>query len=469
MTRRSALLVAIALAVAILPACARRPEAAAKPTPAPKPPRVESLLPGSDNDWEPALAVGPKGEIYVTAGRQKGSFEKGDFAQQMVLWRSGDAGETWTGPTVINDKMPMQGDQRIAVGSNGALLVSYIGIGGTKEKPVGILEVARSSDGGKTFTVGVATDQLVSDKPELAVSPDGQDAYLFYESRGGPKLIASHDGGGTWGEAKLVVASEGRHFWPTGLAVAPDGVIWACVPSVPNADIQERKPTTMSLHVFRSDDVGASWHEFPFGSSPWVPSGCAHFPDCPVKTTYIALAVDAKGRVYVAYTEGTEAKKPYRLFVRSTADAGKTWTEPLRLSEAARPASGDEADADYTHVSAAGDGKVCVAWVDDRAGNRNFFARCSSDAGRTWGAELLLSNRNDGAPYKSDAGFQSFHGDYGGMALAPDGDLVAAWGEGTGRTGMGRMGTGAVWFNRVDAGALQATAPAPAATPAASH
>ena len=446
-------LLAAALAVASLSACAPEPGAAAKP--APTPPRTESLLPGSENDWEPALAVGPKGEVYVTAGRQKGSMEAGDFGQQMVLWRSADGGETWTGPTVINDKAAMQGDERVVVDPNGALLVSYLAVGGTKEKPVGIIEVARSTDGGRTFTVRVAADHLVSDKPELAISPDGRDAYVFYEAAGGPKLVASHDGGVTWGSPKLVVASEGRHYWPTGLAVAPDGALWAAVPSVPNADIQERKPTTMTLHVFRSDDRGAIWREFPFGASPWVPGGCAHFPDCPVKTGYISLAVDGKGRVYVAYTEGPEAKTPYRLFVRMTADGGRTWSEPRKLSEAPRPASGDEADAGYAHVAAAGDGRVCATWVDDRAGDHNLWARCSTDAGKTWGPEIALSNRSNGAPYKSAAGFKSFHGDYGGIAITPDGDLLAAWGEGTGRTGFGQMGKGAVWFNRVEVDALQ--------------
>lgn len=447
---------AVCAAFAVLAACAREPGTSEKAAAAPKPARVESLLPGSENDWEPALAVGPKGEIYVTAGRQKGSYAGGDFEQRIILWRSLDGGETWTGPSTIDEKTAMQGDQRVVVGESAAVLVSYLGVGGTKEKPVGILNVARSNDAGKTFTIGVATDKLVSDKPEIAVSADGLDVYLFYESRGGPKLVASHDGGLGWDEPKLVVASEGRHFWPTGLAVAPDGVLWAAVPSVPNADIQERKPTTMTLHVLRSNDDGATWREFPFGASPWVPGGCAHFPDCPVKTGYISLAVDAKGRVYAAYTEGREAKKPYRLFVRGSADDGRSWSEPLRLSEALRPASGDDADADIPHVAAAGDGRVCVTWVDDRAGDRNLWARCSADAGKSWGPEIALSNRKGGAPYKSAAGFKAFHGHYGGIALAPDGDLVAAWGEGTGPTGFGQMGTGAVWFNRVDAEAMEA-------------
>ncbi len=333
------------------------------------------------------------------------------------------------------------------MGADGAVFVSYIALGGTKEKPIGLLEVARSTDGGETFTVTTAADEFVSDKPELAISPDGRDVYLFYESRPGPRLVASYDRGTTWGEGKVVVPSEGRHFWPTGLAVAPDGVLWAAVPSVSDADIQKGQTTDSSLHVFRSADGGASWQEFDFGKSPRVLKGCAHFPDCFVKLNSISLAVDEKGRAYVAYTEG-EAKKPYRLFFKSTEDGGKTWSAPVRLSEAQRPASRDEADADFTHVAAGGDGRVCVTWVDDRIGDRNFWARCSADAGRSWGAETLLSNRTDGATYKSPAGFKVFHGDYGGVALTSDGVLVAAWGE-----GMGRAGTGAVWFNSFEPGA----------------
>ena len=450
-SRDVVLTLAAASATSVLAAaCARQPA----PTPKaaePKPPRIERLLPGSENDWEPALAVGPGGKVYVTAGRQKGTPRDKGFSQQIVIWRSDDGGASWKGPSVVSDKSAMQGDQRVAVGADGTVLVSYIALGGTPEKPLGLLELARSTDGGETFTVTTVTDELVSDKPELAVSADGRDVYLFYESRPGPRLIASYDHGRTWGKGQVVVPSEGRHFWPTGLAVAPDGVLWAAVPSVSNADIQKGQTTDSSLHVFRSADVGASWQEFDFGKSSRVLNGCAHFPDCFVKVNSIGLAVDAKGRAYVAYTEG-EAKKPYRLFFKSTEDGGKTWSAPVRLSEAKRPASQDEADADFTHVAAGGDGRVCVTWVDDRTGDRNFWARCSADAGRTFGAETLLSNRTDGASYKSPAGFKVFHGDYGGVALTPESGLVAAWGE-----GLGRAGTGAVWFNAFDpaAGAAQ--------------
>jgi hypothetical protein len=167
---------------------------------------------------------------------------------------------------------------------------------------------------------------------------------------------------------------------------------------------------------------------------------------------YVGVAVDEKGRVFVASTEGSEPKKPYGLFLRSSVDGGKTWTAPQRLSAARRPISGDGADYDYAQIVAEGDGHVCVVWVDDRLGAKNVWARCSLDAGRSWGIETLLSNRFDGAPYKSPEGFDVYFGDYGGVALSPGGRLYAAWGEGSRGTGSRGEGTGAIWVNHIDLG-----------------
>ena len=102
------------------------------------------------------------------------------------------------------------------------------------------------------------------------------------------------------------------------------------------------------------------------------------------------------------------------------------------------------------HVAAEGDGCVCVVWVDDRLGRKNVWARCSRAAGRIWGVETLLSNRPDGAPYKSPEGFEVYFGDYGGVALSSGGRLHAAWEEGSRGDGARGEGTGAVWINHLD-------------------
>ena len=412
-------------------------------TPAPRP---ERLLPNSANDWEPALAVGPGGSVYVTAGRRTGSQATNDFAQRLLIWRSPDDGETFEGPFPVSPEGEVAADQRVAVDDNGIVYVSYIAVKQEEDRYLSFLRLARSADRGRTFRVETVTDQRVGDKPELAVSPDGKNLHLVYESSPGPRLISSRDGGKTWGEARVVEQANGRHFWPTGLSLGPAGELWFAVPSVPNEELQKGGPTVTTLHVFRSSD-GNTWRRSAFGTSPWMKGGCAHDFACRVKTNYIGVAADAKGRAYVAFTEGEASRKPYRLFFQSSDNAGADWTPRRELSAAARSASKDRADYDLAHVAAAGDGRVCILWVDDRLGSANVWARCSSDAGGSWGAETLLSNRHDGAPYKSAQGFGRFYGHYGGVAIAPTGRLHAAWPEGP-----RDAETGAIWVNSMDVG-----------------
>ena len=96
-------------------------------------------------------------------------------------------------------------------------------------------------------------------------------------------------------------------------------------------------------------------------------------------------------------------------------------------------------------IVAASVGRLCVAWVDDRRGALDVWARCSRDAGRSLATDVLLSDRSDGASYKSPAGFKSFYGHYGGVAIDAAGRLHAVWGAGD-----PEYRTGGVWVNSVD-------------------
>jgi hypothetical protein len=381
----------------------------------------EQPLPESVDGWEPALATAPNGDIYVVAGKRRGNRRDKTFDQQQVIWRSEDGGATFEAPRPLSTEGLTHADQRIAVDAKGTVYVSYIDwIEDAKGRRGTRLRLARSQDAGRTFAVQTVTTHRVSDKPELAVSRDGRHLYIVYESGPGPTVVASHDGGSTWAEPLVIVASEGRHFWPEALAVAPDGSVWLAVPSMSDSDIARRKQTDVTLHVFRSGDRGRSWQDFEMSRSPRLPGSCPHDPACPVKLPRIVLAVDGRSRAHVVYTEGATPQQPYALFYRS-------------------------ADHDYL-IAASNDNRVCAVWVDDRRGALDVWARCSTDAGRSWGTEVLLSNRDDGAPYKSAHGFKAFYGHYGGAAIDAAGRLHAAWGAGE-----PGYRTGGVWVNSVEA------------------
>ena len=101
----------------------------------------------------------------------------------------------------------------------------------------------------------------------------------------------------------------------------------------------------------------------------------------------------------------------------------------------------------YVIVSASKDNRVCAVWVDDRRGALDVWARCSTDAGRSWGAETLLSDFVTTALCtKSANGFKAFYGHYGGAAIDAAGRLHAAWGAGE-----PAYRTGGVWVNCVEA------------------
>ena len=89
------------------------------------------------------------------------------------------------------------------------------------------IQFARSTDHGATWTkpTWIHPDVKWGDKPNLAVSPDGQDVYVqFNGPTGGDAYAAvSHDGGVTWSTTKITDSD--RYYFDYGGAVLPNGVV----------------------------------------------------------------------------------------------------------------------------------------------------------------------------------------------------------------------------------------------------
>ena len=234
-----------------------------------------------------------------------------------------------------------RGDQRIAVDRDGKIYASFMDNESLTLGAQNRLRLARSRDEGRTFIVETIPVTRVVDKPELAVSPDGKRIAIVYESSPGPTLVTTADGGKTWNEARVVEPANGRHFWPQALGFAPDGALWFAVPSMSDRDIARRLQTDVQLHIYRSTDDGRSWQESRLSASPRFLKGCAHDPECRVKLPSISVAVDSDGRVYAAYTEGSGPGQPYALLLKSTTDAGRTWSAGRPVSAAPRLQSSD--------------------------------------------------------------------------------------------------------------------------------
>jgi hypothetical protein len=297
----------------------------------------------------------------------------------------------------------------------------------------------RSTDHGRSWTAPVKTYGNIAwnDKPVLAVSDDGQDVYISWNGpKGGDPWVAqSHDAGRTWTQTRLATAD--RYFYAFDGDVTADGRVIFAESAVDYANNIDLTGTTQ-IHVFVSDDRGRSWTDVLVDSYP--PSiACA---DCRADfyAGHAAVSADARGNLTLAYDAPTEDHGLQRIYVRRSTDGGMTWSGRTGLS-----ADGEHATAPM--IESRGDGDVRLAYYQTAGGGDldrwNLWYRSSTDGGRMWSPAIKISDRPDGASYKSPGGFGEVYGDYGEMGITSTGQAIAAWGEAP-----SYVGPGGVWINR---------------------
>lgn len=390
--------------------------------------RCRYLSNGTD-DWEPSLAIGGHHTVYIAATRHIGGIRRA------VIWASSDNGKSFRPAVEPSDnQFDVDGsDTNVQSDSRGDVFASFMS---WKLKPgndepkmdVGGLVLAISRNRGKSFDEqSVATPASgMKDKPVLAVSRDGRDIYITFMAKNTPDLVASHDSGKTW--KRYTVDSRPNLYLATGIALSRNGDLY--VANTPSkgprttkdllAAVKSGNPLPFVLRIYKSSDKGTTWKYHDFASSTVKVGVCLHSSPCPVGGVYPVVAVDGRGEVYVAYVDGPY-NKPRELKLIRSVDGGETWSAPQVISAAPRPMSNDQSTAYYPGIAAAGNGRVYITWVDDRAGPLNVWAKCSRNGGRTWSKAVRLSPMQ---------GLRGYYGDYGGMGIDSNGTLHAVFGDG---------------------------------------
>jgi len=399
----------------------------------------EHVVDPTTDDWEPAIAADPNGPYVYALVTRIGEPKPcpGNCPSAfMGLMRSTDNGRTWSAVMPLCAcKGSWQYDPQIEVVPNtGAVYAAYLNGFNTV--------FMKSTDHGKTWTAPVKTYGNVSwtDKPALAMSDDGRDVYISFNgpTGGDPYVAQSHDFGKTWTQTKLVGSK--RYYFAFDADVLHDGSVVFAESSIDYSGPATSPVGVVKQVVFVSRDRGKRWTQTVVDTvdvgEPCTSAGCG--PDFYIG--HDAVSADDAGHLVYLYDGATTEFGPQRIYARTSSDEGATWSGRTPLSVAGE-------NATTPAVEQVGNGDARAWYMQTSNGDAhhswNVWYRSSRDGGRTWSAPVKLSDATSGAGYKNASGFDEVYGDYGEICVTSAGKAIAIWGEGFSWTG-----PGGVWFNR---------------------
>src|SRR3954470_20544996 len=377
----------------------------------------EQVWNAARHDWEPAVATDPSSSrVYELTTRYGGPKACQQCPDPAIIFRSSsDGGATCSADWFLCAcrNVKAQNDPVIAVTNTGAIYAVFM-----NDYNPGV-SFTKSTDHGATWSTPIALKGKgvsFSDKPWMAISPNGQDVYVAFNSSDS-YMVASHDGGATF-SARIKTNSDSLYWFAEGGAVAPNGSVYFS-----ESAENQNETGPVKLAVVKSSNGGSSWTTTFVDTSQQQPP-CT-VPSCPgdFLGPQASLDVDASGKLVLAYTMGTTAGGSKGLYVRTSTN-GTTWSARTQVN-----GLGDSGFPAIARGTAANDFRL--VWQDSRSGAaawNTWFTR-STDGGVTWSAPVRLSTASSGAPYKSAAGYAFPYGDYLGLSVSAAGVNHVIWGE----------------------------------------
>lgn len=314
----------------------------------------EITLPGQeDGCFDPLVIFARSGRLIVMHTLVR----RGDSAPTIRIWSSEDEARTWNPPVDLDTPL-------------------------APDHPRMVIDESGGPHDGRLYVVwNEARDTLVRDR-----------FHLF--------MNHSDDGGETFSSARIVMHAGGGKLVAIDPAVLSDGTLlvhyFQYRPGTPAAG--ERKP----VFVVRSPDGGAT-----FGApEPVVEVGPSVWPhlrrefvfaySVPVVVADRSPGSPFRDRLYVVWDEIREGAS--QIYLASSADGGRTWSDPVRVNDNAPEPGDDPPDFRMTPVAAVDAlGTVGVAWYDrrDDPGRRcwhQYFA-ASVDGGASFLPNRRVSTR----------------------------------------------------------------------------
>ena len=395
----------------------------------------EQPMGATTDDWEPAVAADPgSGHVYLVTTRygEPKPCPGNCPVPHIAIEISSDNGQTWSeGEPLCACKGSGQFDPIIEVvpGTGHVYALWMNGFNVVFQK---------STNHGTSWSAPVPTWGKVSwnDKPVLAMSDDGRHVYVSWNgpTGGDPWIAQSDDFGASWSQTKLV--NSRRYFFAFDGDVTPDGTVVISESSFDYSGPAASAVGQVTHHAFISRNEGDSWENHLLGSVELGEPCESELCYADFYAGHDTVTADEDGDLVFAFDGATTPLGPQQVFVRRSSDLGRTWSPAITLATAGRMATAPVAEA-------TGDGDIRL-WFAERSpvGRWNIWYRRSTNGGRSWSAPVRISDAISGARYKYADGVLEFYGDYGEIAVMSDGETIAAWGE-----GFSWAGPGGTWFN----------------------
>ncbi|MFL6624662.1 MAG: sialidase family protein [Sulfurifustis sp.] len=288
--------------------------------------------------WLPRIALAPDERQQVFILWQEIIFSGGSHGGDILFVRSTDGGATFSEPLNLSNSIGGDGKGRINrdVWHNGSLDI-VAGAGGAIytawTEYEGTLWFARSTDGGESFTrperiAGAGNVSFPARAPTLALGADGA-IYVAWtvgdDVSADIRIAKSENGGGSFGDARVVARSRGYSDAPK-LAVDADGIVHLVYAESSGGPFERYQ-----IRYTRSSDGARTFDPPREISRSTTNRATAGFP---------SLALDGTGNVYVLWELFRDHRRPRGLGFAVSRDRGQSFARPVVVPDSIDPGGG---------------------------------------------------------------------------------------------------------------------------------
>lgn len=311
---------------------------------------VVNLANNTGLSFSPSIAAGPENNVYVAW------YDNTEGGNEILFSRSTDNGTTFSAAQDISNNLGISTFPTVVTDASGKVHVAW------QDTEYGASEIlySQSADGGLTFSapVNISNDPGTSSRVVLAV--DGSTLYAAWVDGEGISVARSVAGAAFVTVYREDSVSNQDPISPK-LAVGPNGRLHLAYQR--SDGVQPR-----IYHSF-SDDQGASFSAPVALSSPDRRAGD------------VAIAADAEGRVYVAWTDSTDVPE---INLAISSDHGATFGTPANVTSNSGISIAPDLALDA-------EGVLYMVWQDTTPGNYEAMFTRSLDHGQTFEPQVNIS------------------------------------------------------------------------------